>query len=245
MRTPATASLRSSPCSTSAVAIASGSARWHGIVAVPKKPASVLSLRSGTSAAPRTSRASSTVSSTGKAGQGTPEVPQAALRKPTSKGALCAVSTQPRANARNIGRTALIGGAWPTIASVMPVSAVMSAGIALPGLTSVQKCDRICPPLTRTAPISVIPASSGSQPVVSTSTMTKSSSASGWGSSASSRGRSVSCWCGCPAGSGGRACAAGTGLVMWSAVTRFTVKRPTDSPAQARRPHGSGPVMDS
>jgi len=51
-----------------------------------------------------------------------------------SKGALCAVSTQPRAKARNPGSIAPIGGAWLTIASVMPVRAVMSAGIGRPGL---------------------------------------------------------------------------------------------------------------
>ena len=53
-----------------------------------------------------------------------------------SNGALCAVSTQPRAKARNPGSTAPTAGACRTIASVMPVSAVMSAGIGAPGLIS-------------------------------------------------------------------------------------------------------------
>ena len=96
------------------------------------------------------------------------------MRKPTSKGALCAVSTQPRAKARKPGSTALIGGAWLTIASVMPVRATMSAGIGPPGLTSAENSALGWPALTLTAAISVMLACSGCQPVVSTSTITKS-----------------------------------------------------------------------
>ena len=206
------------PMSTSAVARASASARWQGGVWAPKNSARVGSLQLGTSAAPSTSRASATVSSTGKSGQGTPQAPQAALRKPTSNGALCAVSTQPRANARNLGSAAAIGGAWPAIASVIPVSAVMSAGIAPPGLTSVQNSELIRSPATRTAPISVMLAWSGSQPVVSTSTITNSRSVSGWLSPASG-------WLS-PPGPAGRGGLPGTsagwaaGPSTFSAVTR-------------------------
>ncbi len=52
------------------------------------------------------------------------------MRKLTSKGALCAVSTAPSAKARKSGRTAPMTGARATIASLIPVSAAMSAGIA-------------------------------------------------------------------------------------------------------------------
>ncbi len=97
----------------------------------------------------------------------------AAVRKPISNGALCAASTQPSAKARKAGSTAATGGAWLTIASVMPVSAVISAGIGLPGLTRAENSCVTWPPQNRTAPISVIMACSGSQPVVSTSTITK------------------------------------------------------------------------
>ncbi len=90
-----------------------------------------------------------------------------------SNGALCAVSTQPRAKARKPGSTAPAAGACRTIASVMPVSSVMSRGMGLPGLIRVANSAGGLA-LTRTAPISVMLASSGSQPVVSTSTTTKS-----------------------------------------------------------------------
>jgi hypothetical protein len=134
------------------------------------------SLQFGTSSSPSTQRASSTVSSTGKSGQGSSQAAQAAARKLMSKGALWAVSTQSRANARKAGSTRSSGGAAVTIASLMPVSATTCSGIAAPGLTSDENCPRSWPALTRTAPISVIRASPGVQPVVSTSTTTKSTS---------------------------------------------------------------------
>ena len=65
------------------------------------------------------------------------------------------------------------------MASVMPVSATMSGGMTRPGLTRLANSAQIRPPLSRTAPISVIPSASGDQPVVSTSTTTKSSVPSG------------------------------------------------------------------
>src|SRR5262249_56725164 len=80
--------------------------------------------------------ASTAVGTTGKAGRGMRDGPQDALRKPMSNGALGAVSTQPRAKARNPGSAAPAGGACRTIASVVPVSAVMSGGIGAPGLIS-------------------------------------------------------------------------------------------------------------
>src|ERR1700733_2547762 len=171
--TPSPASRASRACSTSAVALASSRARCRGSVPAPKKLASVASLQSGTSASPSTDRASAAVSRTGKSGQAMRLAPHAVVRKPTSKGALCAVSTQPLANAMKPGSTAPIGSAWLTIASVMPVSATMSAGIGWPGLTSAENSARGWPPPIRTAAISVTPASAGSHPVVSTSTITK------------------------------------------------------------------------
>ena len=157
-----------------AVARASASARCRGWSAAPKKPASVLSLQLGTSSAASASRARVTVSSTGGDGQRSPLPAQAAARKLTSKGALCAVRTQPWTKSRSTGSTAAAGGASATMASLMPVSSAMSAGMAWPGFTRVANSASIRPPRTRTAPISVIPAVSGDQPVVSMSTTAKS-----------------------------------------------------------------------
>ncbi len=53
-----------------------------------------------------------------------------------SNGALWATSTQSPANARNARSTAPGSGARPTMASVIPVSAVISAGIGTAGRTS-------------------------------------------------------------------------------------------------------------
>ena len=71
--------------------------------------------------------------------------------------------------------TAPIAGARRAIASVIPVSALISAGISVPGLTSAEKCASTRPWRTRTAPMSVMCASPGCQPVVSTSTTVNSS----------------------------------------------------------------------
>ena len=65
------------------------------------------------------------------------------------------------------------------MASVMPVRVTMSGGISRPGLTRAANSPRTSPPLSRTAPISVMPSASGDHPVVSTSTTTKSSVLSG------------------------------------------------------------------
>ncbi len=55
----------------------------------------------------------------------------------------------------------------------MPVSTEMNAGIAAPGLTRVWNSPTTSPPRTLTAPISVMPHSTGLPPVVSRSTTTK------------------------------------------------------------------------
>lgn len=96
-----------------------------------------------------------------------------------SKAALWATSTAPRANSQNDGSASAAVGARATIASVMPVSALISGGMPVPGWTSVWNSPSTSPPRTRTAPISVMDAS-GPDPVVSRSTTTKDVAASGW-----------------------------------------------------------------
>ncbi len=66
-----------------------------------------------------------------------------------------------------------------TIASVMPVSTEMNAGMGSPGSTRVWNSPTTSPPRTLTAPISVMPHSAGLPPVVSRSTTTKVTPASG------------------------------------------------------------------
>ena len=107
-----------------------------------------------------------------------------------SNGALWATRTAPRANSRNAGSTASIGGAVATIESVMPVRTLMNAGIGAPGRTSVCSSPRTSPPRTLTAPISVISQSAAEPPVVSRSTTTKVTSRSGVPSSSK-----VAWWC--------------------------------------------------
>ena len=107
------------------MALASSRARWVGEVAAEKYGASVASLQLGTSSRVSTRRARTAVSTEAVAGHAMPFSAQAALRKPRSKGALCATSTAPRANSRNPGSTAPIRGAAATIIEVMPVSTLM------------------------------------------------------------------------------------------------------------------------
>ncbi len=160
------------------MARASDSARWLGTVGEPNSGASVPSLQLGASSRVTTPRASLTVSTAEKPGQARPVAAAAALRKPTSNGALWATSTEPAANSRNAGRADSIRGAADTIESVMPVMTWMKAGIGLPGFTNVWNSPSRRPPRTLTAPISVMP-SAGVPPVVSRSTTTKVTSRSG------------------------------------------------------------------
>ena len=133
----------------------------------------------GASSRDSTRRASRTVHSTGGFGQAMSHCAAADFRKPMSKPALCATSTAPRQNSRNIGSTASIAGASCTIAVVIPVSRTIWGGMSRRGSTSVANSPRITPPRTLTAPISVIashgpPAAPGRArpPVVSRSTTT-------------------------------------------------------------------------
>ena len=170
----------SSSPSTTAVARASSSARCDGRTGVPKKLARVASFLSGTSCGVAIRcLASRTVSSTSKPGQAHPMPAHAAVRNAKSNGALCAASTLPSANASKPGSTAATGGADVSIWSLIPVSSVIAGGTGVPGLTSEPNSAINVPPCTRTAPISVMAASSGAHPVVSTSTTVKSRSASG------------------------------------------------------------------
>ena len=129
----------------------------------------------GTSSRVTARRARATVSRTWLPG---PRVARAraaaALRKPMSKGALCATSTAPRANSRNAGQDLARSAAAPrTIDVVMPVSVAMKAGTGTPGSTRVWNSPRTSPPRTLTAPISVIARRcAGEPPVVSRSTTT-------------------------------------------------------------------------
>src|SRR6185437_16297573 len=138
---------------------------------------------------------------------------QAAVRNFRSNGALCAARTLPSANLSRPGSTAATGGADASIWSLIPVSSVIAGGTGVPGLTSEPNSATTRPACTRTAPISVMSASSGAQPVVSTSTTVKSRSVSGTDRRP------------------------GAGIATSAMIT--TVSRPTDISAEAR---ATGPV---
>ena len=121
---------------------------------------------------------------------------------------MCAAITLPSAKASRPGSTAATGGAEASIWSLIPVSSVIAGGTGVPGLTSELYSATTLPSCTRTAPISVMPASSGAHPVVSTSTTVKSRQASGADRMP------------------------GTGTATSAMIT--TVRRATDIPAQAR-----------
>ena len=135
-----------------------------------------------------------------------------------SNGALCAASTAPWAKSRKLASASAAAGAGATIASLIPVSATMSGGMARPGLTSVLNSARIWPPVIRTAPISVMPASSGDQPVVSTLTITKSILSNARRPAPGGRSR------------------ARTAATQSQMITMLTLGPGTDIPPQARRP---------
>src|SRR6478609_2608275 len=224
---PRGASRPSSACSTSTVARASASARCSGVVVAWNSPARVLSLWLGASSRVTTRRASRTVSTTGKPGHACPVSAAAALRNPTSNGALCATSTDPRANSRNEGSTSAIFGAPITIAVVIPVSTWICAGTGPPGSTSVWNSPSTSPPRTLTAPTSVMADAPGAAPVVSRSTTTNVTSCSGvpMSSSVTCTGRPV---CGAA-----RSTRGGTGD-RWT--MRRTLTAPSDTPARAGTP---------
>lgn len=104
---------------------------------------------------------------------------------PRSNPALCATRVEPAANSRKDGSTDSILGAATTMLSVMPVSTEMKGGIGEPGSTRVPNSPSTSPPLTLTAPISVIACSPAETPVVSRSNTTKVTWLSGVPSSSS------------------------------------------------------------
>ena len=167
------------PCRTATVARASSRARWFGVTGEPKSRASVPSRRLGTSLFSVRRRARTTVSTTGGRGQRVSVSSQAWRRKPMSKPALWATSVAPCANSRNAGRTDSMPGASATISSVMPVRRVTRGSMDSPGLTREPNSPMTWPPLTLTAPISVIPQASAARPVVSRSTTQNVTSDSG------------------------------------------------------------------
>ena len=127
---------RSASTRISAVARASGSARWHGSVGTPKKCASAARptrrVRS-----PSSRRASQTVSTTGAAMRFPVSRSTSRSRKPRSKRALWATRTASPANARS-RRTARSALGAPRSASWwMPVSDVTAGGSGARGSTSV------------------------------------------------------------------------------------------------------------
>ena len=178
-------------CSRSVVAHASSSARWLGWCARRSREASVPSLQFGTSSRTKR-RANATVSMIVPSNRGRPLRSSAARIKATSNPTLCPTITVPPAsvlpmNSSRAGSTVSIRGAVATSALLRPVKTVIFGGIARPGLTSVWNVPSTSPPLTLTAPISVIKSSCRLPPVVSRSTMQNVTSLSGRPSSSNDR----------------------------------------------------------
>ncbi len=107
MRAPRSCASPISASSSSAVARASGSARWHGRSAVPRNHASWPRPKPATRPA-RSLRASRTVSTTGEPMREPVSRSVSRSRNARSKRALCATSTASPANARKL-RTASAG----------------------------------------------------------------------------------------------------------------------------------------
>ncbi|CFE42242.1 Uncharacterised protein [Mycobacterium tuberculosis] len=150
-----------------------------GLLATANSRASAARRTLGASSRLSTRRASRIVHNTCGWGQVISHRLAAARRNPISNPALWATSTESPANSKNIGRTASIVGALPTIAVVIPVSRTIWGGMLCCGFTRVANSPSTAPPHTLTAPISVI-ASGGvaslpvvRPPVVSRSTTTK------------------------------------------------------------------------
>ncbi len=122
----------------------------------------------------RTSRlAIASVSTVAWASGSRPVDTSAWSRKERSKRRLWPTSTAPPTNSRNEGSISPARGASDTIASLMPVSAVMNGGIRWSGRTKVWYVASSSPPRNRAAATSVSDAVAGDPPVVSTSTTTK------------------------------------------------------------------------
>ena len=173
MRAPRSWARPMSETRISAVACASGSARWHGRTEVPKNCASEASPTRGMRPA-SSRRASPTVSTTGAARR-RPEISSTSRsRKARSKRALWATRTAcSPAKARKRLTAAGARGAPRRSRSWIPVRPAITGGSSTPGSTSVWNVPAGSSASMRTAPISQIPARAGRRPVVSRSTTTK------------------------------------------------------------------------
>ena len=148
-------------CSRSPVARASSSARWLGWWSRRKRSARVPSLQLGTSSRTRRrARAHGVDRAVGERGAARSRS-SAAWRKPRSKRTLWPTITASPMNSSSVGSTDSMRGAGSTMAWVMPVSTVISGGMAQPGFTRVWNVPRHSPPRSFTAPISVMPQSVG------------------------------------------------------------------------------------
>ena len=182
VRIPSRPPASSSRWSTSAHAIASGSALWFGLTGTRKYSARVCRRTFGTSG--HTTRRASRAVHTGGAGTGGyPSRSSVVFTNEKSNRALCATNTPPSRNSARSGATASIGGWSATMRSSMPVRCVMNRGIGIPGSTSVENVPKHSPPRYLTAPTSVMALSRGEPPVVSRSTAQKVTSDSGNASS--------------------------------------------------------------
>ncbi len=185
VRAPRSCARPISASSTSAVACASGRARWHGATDVPKKNASDARLVRCTRPASRF-RASGTVSTIVAESRLPVSRSSSRFTNPTSKRALCATSTASSANAENRRSAVATRGARRSSSSESPVRRPTGAGSATPGATSVSNVAPSSSRSTRTAPISQIRADATASPVVSRSKTTKRASSSAGGSSSAS-----------------------------------------------------------
>ena len=118
------------------MASTSVSARWDGWWGRWSDAARVPSLQFGTMSRTRR-RARARVSTVALAIRSRPVDSRAWLRKERSKRTLCPTTTAPPRNSRNDGSISPTRGASATMASLMPVSAVMKGGIRSSGRTNV------------------------------------------------------------------------------------------------------------
>ena len=118
------------------MASTSVSARWDGWWGRPSAAARVPSLQLWTSSRTRR-RARARVSTVGLASRSRPVETRAWSRNERSKRRLWPTSTDPPTNSRKDGSISPTLGASATMASLMPVSAVMNGGMRSSGLTNV------------------------------------------------------------------------------------------------------------
>ena len=160
-----------SPTRISAVACASGSARWHGRTDVPKNCESDERLARRTRPASRR-RARATVSITGPARRRPVRRSTSRPRKATSKRALCATSTASPENARKPTNRRARGRRSTQVGIPQPGQRTDGRRQGSLRVDERLKVPVSMSPSTRTAPISQSDALPGRSPVVSTSTTT-------------------------------------------------------------------------